>query len=199
MKTSKKAIVKEDTENNNSSKSKQQSSNNKNTGSKENKDNKESKENKEKENKVQVYSGIGYIHVDKTEYEDSSINLVKFEKKKHLMEGRVSKSQLSEKIVVNLKTLYGSRKVYTFEVRVKDKLYTLIDLIIEEETKNGEKQKWNPNFQYRLISTNGLIKELNPMLTFAEEEIKNNFTIILASPYKIYFSESMKHQGIYVS
>jgi hypothetical protein len=185
MKTSKKAMVKEDPENNNNSKSKQQSSNN-------------NKGTSTKDNKVQVYSGIGYIHVDKAEYEDSSLNLVNFEKKKHQMEGRVSKSQLSEKIVVNLKTLYGSRRVFTFEVRVKDKLHTLIDLVIEEELKIGEKQKWNPNFQYRLISTNGLIKELNPMLTFADEEIKNNFTIILASPYKIYFSETMKHQGIQV-
>lgn len=186
MKNTKKAIVKEDSENNINSKPKQQSSNN-------------NKGISNKDNKVQLYSGIGYIHVDKAEYEDSSLNLVNFEKKKHHMEGRLSKTQLSEKITVNLKTLYGSRKVYSFEVRVKDKLYTLIELLLEEELKNGEKQKWNSNFQYRLISTNGLIKEINPMLTFADEEIKHNFTLILASPYKIYFSESLKHQGIYVS
>jgi hypothetical protein len=152
--------------------------------------------------KLLVYSELGYINIDKAEYEDkNSEELIKFEKSlnKNKLEGRLSKKQISEKITVNLKTLYGSRKVYNFEVPIKSKLNLLVDKLVEEETFNAEKIKWNPKFQYRLISTNGLIKELNPLLSFAEEEIKNNFTIILASPYKLYFSETMKHQGIYVS
>lgn len=179
---------KEDLFENAKSKDKKENQNS-NTNSNTNKDN----------NKIQVYSDIGYIQIDKAEYQDSTLNLVNFEKKNHKMDGRVSKSHLTEKISVNLKTLYGSRKVYTFEVEIKSKISCLIDMLVEEELLNCEKQKWNPNYQYRLISTNGLIKELNPMLSFIDEEIKNNFTLILASPYKLFFSETMKHQGIYVS
>lgn len=169
-----------------------------------NKDNKESKskttipeKGNSKPEKV-VYSELGYIQVDKAEFENTDLSHIAFKKKKQNMEGRLSKQNLSEKIAVNLKTLYGKRKVYNFEVNIHDKLSCLVKLLIEEENITGEKIKWEENFQYRLISTNGLIKELNPCCTFAEEEIKNNFTLILASPYKVNFSETMKHQGICV-
>jgi len=150
-------------------------------------------------NKMEIYSDLGYINVDKAEYEDSNKDMIFFEKKNNKMEGRLSKSTLSEKITVNLKTLYGNRKVYSLTVFIKNKISILIDKLVEEEIITGEKQKWNPKYQYRLISTNGLIKELNPIMSFADEEIKNNYTIILASPYKTFFSEIMKHEGIFVS
>lgn len=149
-------------------------------------------------NKVEFYSDLGYINVDKAEYEDFNKEMIYFEKKNYKMEGRLPKTCLSEKISVNIKTLYGNRKVYTFSVFIKNKISILIDKLVDEESICGEKQKWNPRYQYRLISTNGLIKELNPNFTFADEEIKNNYTIILASPYKIFFSDVMKHEGIYV-
>lgn len=160
---------------------------------------KEEQEKEKKKKQIQMYSEIGYVHVDKAEYEDTSMNLISFEKKNHKLEGKLSKQKLTDKINVHLKTLYGSRRVYTFNVFVNSKLSILIDKLVDEEVHSNEKIKWNSNFQYRLISTNGLIKELNPMMSFAEEEIKNDFTIILATPYKILFSETMKHQGIYVS
>ena len=152
----------------------------------------------DKNKKLQLYSDLGYIEVDPVDFEDTSITHLCFEKKIHKIEGKISKKTLTETINVNLKTLYGNRKTYTFEVSIKSKISVLIDKLVEEESKIDEKQKWNPYFQYRLISTNGLIKELNPFLSFIEEEIKNNFTLILASPFKIYFSETMKHTGIYV-
>ena len=97
-------------------------------------------------NKIDVYSGIGYIQVNKNEFDDPSLSNIAFEKKLHKMEGKLSKVQLSDKIVVNLKTLYGTRKVHTFEVFIKQKISVLIDKLIEEEASSGEKNRWNPNF-----------------------------------------------------
>jgi hypothetical protein len=149
--------------------------------------------------KLTLFSEYGYIEVEKDEFDDKSKQQIKFNKVSQGMEGKVSRSTLTETITVHLKTLYGTRRIFTFEVVVKDKISVLIDRLVEDELKLNEKVKWNINYQYRLISTNGIIKELNPALTFAEEEIKNDFTIILATPNKLYFSQTMKHQGIYVS
>lgn len=148
--------------------------------------------------KLTLFSEYGYIEVEKEEYEDKANQQLKFNKSNKNIEGRISRSTVTESIVVNLKTLYGNRRVYSFDVSIKDKIKVVIDRVVEEELKNNDKIKWNINYQYRLISTNGIIKEINPELSFAEEDIKNNFTIILATPNKLYFSETMKHQGIYV-
>lgn len=149
--------------------------------------------------KLTLFSEYGYIEVEKEEFDDKSKQQIKFKKANLGIEGRVGRSTLTETISVNLKTLYGNRRVFTLEVVIKEKISVLIERLVEEELKLNEKVKWNINYQYRLISTNGIIKELNPALTFAEEEIKNDFTIILATPNKLYFSQTMKHQGIYVS
>ena len=175
-----------------------------------------------KENKdlISVYSNIGYIQVNKNDFKDNAYtgntentgnntnnpdttntnnSLLKFEKKNKSLEGRIQKTSLTEKIKINVKTLHGNRAVYNFDVNIHSKLNTLIHRLLEEEDKLSVDLRWSKDFQYRLISTNGLIKELNPSKSFYEEELKNNETIILASPYKLYFSEVMKHKGIYVS
>ena len=166
----------------------------KRTNSNETEPNKDSKD-----KKVKVYSEYGYIDVSNHDYCDEASNFVNFEKTKQGLHGRISKLSLSENITINLKTLYGSRKVYNFEVNINSRLNTLIDKLMKEEENNKEEQRWKPGYQYRLISTNGIIKEIDPSMTFYEEEIKNNFTLILASPYKIFFSDKMKHTGIQVS
>lgn len=148
--------------------------------------------------KLTLFSEYGYIEVEKDEYEDKANQHLKFNRASKGFEGRISRNNVTENIVVNLKTLYGNRRIYSFDVSIKDKIRVLIDRVVEEELKNNDKIKWSINYQYRLISTVGIIKEINPEQTFAEEEIKNNFTIILATPNKLYFSQTMKHQGIYV-
>lgn len=148
--------------------------------------------------KLKFFSEYGYIEVDKEEYEDKSRQQVNFTRQINKLEGTISRSTLCEHITVNLKTLYGSRQTFSFEVGVNDKISVLIDKLIIAEFKLNDKVKWNASYQYRIISTNGVIKEINPALTFVEEEIKSNYTLIIATPYKIYFSETMKHQGIFV-
>lgn len=160
------------------------------------------KENNKKEkindDTATYYTDYGYIQVKKDD-KNKEGSMIKFEKKNNKIEGRISKNNLTDKITIHLKTLYGSRKTYTFEVSINSKLEKLIDMLIDQESHSSEKVKWNYSNQYRLISTNGLIKELNPLNRFVDEEIKNNSLLILASPYGVYFSDNMKHQGIYVS
>lgn len=149
--------------------------------------------------KLKLFSDYGYVDVNKQDYDDKALSLVHIEKPIIGLQGHISKQTLTQTIIVNLKTLYGSRKVYAFQVDIKSQIKTLIHKLIEEEEKSNETQKWSLSYQYRLISTNGLIKEIDPTLSFADEEIKNNFTLILASPYKIFFSDKMRHSGIQVS
>jgi hypothetical protein len=163
------------------------------------KESKDSKDSKDPNSKIRLFSDYGYVEVKKVDYEDKSNQHIHIEKSSIGLQGIISKQSLTETITVNLKTLYGSRKVYAFQVDVKDHIRILIDKLIEQEQKNEEKQKWSRQYQYRLISTNGIIKELDASLSFSEEEIKNNFTLILASPYAIFFSDKLKHTGIQVS
>jgi hypothetical protein len=155
-----------------------------------------------KQDKQIMYSEYGYINVDKQALDDKNthISFSKNDKKDNKkLEGTISKTSLCDKITINLKTLYGSRRTHIISVNIRDKISTVIDKLVEDEFLSNEKTKWNPQYQYRIVTTNGLIKELNPAKTFIEEEIKNDFTLILANPNKLIFSEIMKHTGIYVS
>jgi hypothetical protein len=98
-----------------------------------------------------------------------------------------------------LKTLYGNRKMHTYQVRIDDKISSLIGKLLAEEDKIGElegKSRWHRNYQYRLISTVGSIKELPCGSKFEDENIKNGQTLILASPVKLKFSETARGPGI---
>lgn len=154
--------------------------------------------NEKKPTSKNIYSNIGYINVDKEDLCNEELKQISFSKYNHNMEGTISKSSLSETIRVNMKTLYGNRTLFSFVVNIEDKISVLVSRLLEEEAHSDSEFKWSENLQYRLISTNGLIKEVNPSMTFYEEDIKNNETLILAAPYKLYFSEVWKHKGIYV-
>lgn len=145
--------------------------------------------------KKTIYSDYGYISINEKEL-SSSEKMISFEKQNKSLIGRISKSSLKEVITVNLKTLYGLRKVYSFEVCISSKISVLVDKLIKEEETQAVEIKWKKGNQYRIISTNGIIKELNLMNTFIDEEIKNSFTLILASTHQILFSNTMKHVGI---
>ena len=85
-------------------------------------------------------------------------------------------------------------------MNIKDKLRDVIYLIHSEDNKiNDSNKKWDINYQYRLISTNGKITELNPLKTFVELGVKNNETIILLFPEKISFSDVCKSTYVFVS
>lgn len=117
------------------------------------------------------------------------------------MTGKVNKSKLINEIKINLKTLYGDRKKYEYLVRIDDKISTIVKNLIEDELKVEEKdpkKKWNKNYQYRLVSSVGNIKEVAPTKSFYQEGIKNGQTLILASPLKLTFSETKHGQGILI-
>jgi hypothetical protein len=61
------------------------------------------------------------------------------------------KARLMNTIKLNLKTLYGDRKLYTFLININDNLDKLIDYLIEEESRIESETKWKRNNQYRLI------------------------------------------------
>jgi hypothetical protein len=81
-------------------------------------------------------------------------------------------------------------------VNINEKLSDIIIKITIEEDKLSESDKdmnkWKYSNQYRLISSNGRIKELNPYKTYAEELITNNETIILLDQINLNFSETNK-------
>jgi hypothetical protein len=98
-----------------------------------------------------------------------------------------------------IKTFYGDRNTYTLKININCKLYELIPLLCEEENKmQNIKKKFEISNQFRLISALGKITELNPYLTFIQANIKYNEMLILLFPDKVYFSETLKSQYIYV-
>lgn len=85
-------------------------------------------------------------------------------------------------------------------MKINDKIRETIPLICDSEKDNLDlKKKWDINYQYRLIFTNGRISELNPLNTFLTANLKHNDTIILLFPEKISFSEVLKSTYIQVS
>lgn len=147
---------------------------------------------------MSFFSDYGYVKVDKEDYEKSDSNLVKLSSSTKLS-GRINKCHLKKEIKVNLKTLYGDRRMHTYKVRIDDKISSLIGQLINDEEKLGEldnKKRWLRNYQYRLISTVGSVKELKTGSKFEDENIKNGQTLILASPVKLNFSEISHGPGI---
>jgi hypothetical protein len=147
------------------------------------------------------FSEYGYVQVAKEDYEKVEVSHVNISSDKNKLYGKIQKSHLTREIRVNLKTLYGERQIRTYQVKIDDKLSTLVRYLTEDEEKFDEKdpkKKWNKSYQYRLICPVGIIKELVPGRNFIEENVKNGYTIILANPVKLNFSESHHGPGILI-
>lgn len=165
----------------------------------------EKNQNKEKSERpdrpmLTFLSEYGYVQVPKEEYENGENPLVQISGQRNNILGRINKSHLTQEIKVNLKTLYGDRHLHTYVVKIDDKISSLVkNLILDEDKEEKDaKKKWNKNYQYRLVSTVGQIKELTPCRNFIEENIRNNNTLILASPVKLNFSEHQHGPGILI-
>ena len=146
-------------------------------------------------------SDYGYVQVTKEEFENSDNQFVHISNSNKKLAGRINKSQLTREIKVNLKTLYGDRKMHTYMVKIDDKISTLVKFLLQDEGQSevlDPKKKWNKNYQYRLISPIGLIKELTPGRNFIEEDIKSGYTLILASPVKLNFCDTQHGPGILI-
>ncbi len=147
---------------------------------------------------MSFFSEYGYVKVEKEDFERSEGSLVKLSSSNKLA-GRINKCHLTKEIKVNLKTLYGDRKLHTYKVKIDDKISSLLGHLLAEEDNLGEvdlKKRWQRNYQYRLISTVGAVKELRAGCKFEEENIKSGQTLILASPIKLNFSETARGPGI---
>ncbi len=193
-----------------------------------------------------MYSEYGYLQICKADLDSDKLQ-VSFENKERNMKGAISKKKLSKEIRVCLKTLYGDRKLHTFNISIDKKISVLVEMLIEAETEieknitnienieNIENQnkienqniennqnkieknstdptisnnikntpphtntikKWDKNQQYRIISTQGCIRELHLGKTFIEENIKHGQILILAIPLKLHFNELLRGTGI---
>lgn len=84
---------------------------------------------------------------------------------------------------MNLKTFYGDRRVHKFEVNINDKISDIIQkLCIEEDIlfrEMKDAKKWNFLNQYRLYSTMGRLREINPAKSYKEELINEDYYIML--------------------
>jgi hypothetical protein len=139
--------------------------------------------------------------VSKDELDDSAKPMVGISNRIKNISGTVQKLKLSNEIRINLKTLYGERRMHSYNVKIDERISNLIKLLTEDEEKlnnTDEKKKWSKRSQYRLISTVGTIRELVPFKTFYEEGIKNGQILILANPIKLTLSETKKGPGIVI-
>jgi hypothetical protein len=168
------------------------------------------------QNRLIFFSDYGYVKVKRDEYENTKNDYVHISNQRGDLLGKIKKSNLSNTIKVNLKTLYGERTLHTFTVNINEKLSVLVERLLIEEAKMKsdkfekfekineksekleltQKKRWQKNYQYRIISSIGSIKELDTHKSFIELSIKSNQTLVLADPEKIYFSEYSHGPGI---
>ena len=149
-------------------------------------------------NKI-IYSPYGYILINKEDYDNPEKKIINFKginKEKSYQNplfGSINKTNLKEKINIRLKTLYGKRSIYIFEINPEDKINIILkQLILKEENEKlteEKSQKFNKSKSFRIISSKGLIKELNLSKKFYEENIIDNQLLILAPNHPIHFSE----------
>ncbi len=138
--------------------------------------------------------------MNKEEYENTKKEIVHITNLKNDLLGTIKKINLSKTINIHFKTLYGERMLHSFNVNINEKLSVLVDRLLTEEEKlkleKEPKKKWQKNYQYRIISSIGGIKELHTNKSFIELGIKDGQTLVLADPEKIYFSEYHHGPGI---
>ena len=150
-------------------------------------------------NKI-IYSPYGYILINKEDYDNPEKKIINFKginKEKSYQNplfGSINKTNLKEKINIRLKTLYGKRSIYIFEINPEDKINIILkQLILKEENEKlteEKSQKFNKSKAFRIISSKGLIKELNLSKKFYEEKIIDNQLLILAPNHPIHFNET---------
>ena len=139
-----------------------------------------------------LYSSYGYVKVDESLLSTNTI--VPFLQISSQITGTINKNSLSSEIPIRIKTLYGSRKEYTFTLSPEDKIGLLIKEIQKAEDKDKDiKEKMNKSQSYRIISTKGLLKELNLFSKVYEEKLSMNQLLILAPNHPMKFSD--KHHG----
>ena len=149
-------------------------------------------------NKI-IYSPYGYILINKEDYDNPEKKIINFKginKEKSYQNplfGSINKTNLKEKINIRLKTLYGKRSIYIFEINPEDKINIILkQLILKEENEKlteEKSQKFNKSKAFRIISSKGLIKELNLSKKFYEEKIIDNQLLILSPNHPIHFNE----------
>ena len=143
-----------------------------------------------------LYSSYGYVKVDESLLSTNTI--VPFLQISSQITGTINKNSLSSAIPIRIKTLYGSRKEYTFTLSPEDKIGLLIKEIQKAEDKDKDiKEKMNKSQSYRIISTKGLLKELNLFSKVYEEKLSMNQLLILAPNHPMKFSD--KHHGDQIS
>lgn len=99
---------------------------------------------------------------------------------------------MREHIEISLKTFYGRRLSYPIKVNINDLILDLTSklIIAEDLSLSAADQHWVYNSQYRLITTScNKIKELHPLKTFAEEEIRDMQSVLLLPQKELLFSE----------
>lgn len=134
------------------------------------------------------YSNYGYVKIDSSLYDKN--NILPFEAVSGSLKGQINKAHLFSEVTIKLKTLYGSRKQYSFTVKPEDKLNTLLTkLQKEEENDKSLSETLNKEKTYRLISSKGTLRELNIFRKVYEEKVIMNQILIIAPNHPLKFSE----------
>ena len=139
-----------------------------------------------------LYSNYGYVKVDESLLSTNAI--IPFEQISSQITGTINKTSLYSEIPIRIKTLYGNRKEYMFNLKPEDKIGKVIKEIQNEENNDkSTKEKINKSQSYRLISTKGMLKELNLFSKVYEEKLSMNQLLIMAPNHPMRFSD--KHHG----
>lgn len=147
---------------------------------------------------VICYSKYGYLKVSSSDFQTKDI--MPFTSVNGSLKGSINKSSLLTNISLLVKSISGKRRTFTFTVSPNEVLKKLILLYLDEDTKADKEEKKSIKScqprTYRIITTNGIIKELHLNKKIYEENLQNNQLLLLTPILPIKFSNELRGNQI---
>ena len=165
------------------------------------------KENNEEKKYIIVYSSYGYLKILENELSNNLLTIYNFFQYKAFennfftpLKGFIFKDNIKETINVKVKYFHSKRNLTSFDkININSKINILIENIYQKEDQNNLPKKYTKNSQHRLYSCKTDLRELNTGLSFFENDIKDNETLLFFREPSLIFSTTMKGKSIEIS
>ena len=165
------------------------------------------KGNNEETKYIIVYSSYGYLKISEKELNNDLLTIYKFIQYKtsinnedNLLRGFIYKGHIKSDINLKIKYFQNKRSLIPFnKININDKINILIENLFKNEEPKNIPKKYTKNSQYRLYSCISGLRELNTGLTFSENNIRDNETLLFFKEPILCFSTTMKGKSIEIS
>ena len=165
------------------------------------------KGNNDEKKYIIAYSSYGYLKILEEELRNNLFTILKFIQYKTVINnnfnpltGFIFKDNIKETINVKVKYFHNKRSLILFDkININSKINILIENLYQNEEPNNIPKKYTKNSQYRLYSCKTELRELNTGLSFFDNDIRDNETLLFFKEPTLIFSTTMKGIPIEIS